>query len=428
MRIVVVGNGLIGSAAARHLGGSGHDVTVVGPAEPADPTTHDGVFASHYDEGRLLSVVGPNPTWSALTACSVEAFAGLEEQTGIRFHEPVGRLSAVAPERASRAAAWVERADPSGVTLSWCAPGDPGRLAGVPALALPDDVGVVRERAPAGYVNPRAMLRAQNVAAARDGARLIDATVTGVASGSSQVAVSLDDGTTVGADRVLIACGAFSNLGELLPAPIPLRLKTETTVRATLPDDLAASLAGLPVVTYDIDDPDVDDVYLAPPIRYPDGRFRVKMGCNTPNETWPTTAAEVKDWFRTGLSDRDLVPMERVLRTLLPGVPFGDVTTHRCIVAYTPSGYPTIDRAPGDAHGRIFVAAGGNGTSAQCADALGRLAALVVTDAPWWDDVPRHLFEVSDGWQRDTGRDSKALRRARALGADGVGRAQADTA
>lgn len=49
---VVVGKGMMGAAAARYLALSGARVALVGPDEPADRTTHDGVFASHYDNGR----------------------------------------------------------------------------------------------------------------------------------------------------------------------------------------------------------------------------------------------------------------------------------------------------------------------------------------------------------------------------------------
>ena len=36
IRLAVIGRGMIGSAAARHLSKMGHDVALIGPDEPAD--------------------------------------------------------------------------------------------------------------------------------------------------------------------------------------------------------------------------------------------------------------------------------------------------------------------------------------------------------------------------------------------------------
>src|SRR5687767_5274099 len=56
-RVVVVGKGMIGSAAARHLAGLTDGVVLVGPDEPAERAAHDDVFGSHYDEGRIYRVL-----------------------------------------------------------------------------------------------------------------------------------------------------------------------------------------------------------------------------------------------------------------------------------------------------------------------------------------------------------------------------------
>ncbi len=55
-RVAVIGKGLIGSAAARHLARQTAGVVLIGPDEPAVRADHRDVFGSHYDEGlcRLL--------------------------------------------------------------------------------------------------------------------------------------------------------------------------------------------------------------------------------------------------------------------------------------------------------------------------------------------------------------------------------------
>jgi glycine/D-amino acid oxidase-like deaminating enzyme len=62
--VIVVGNGMFGAAATRHLSARGSRVVAVGPDEPADWKTHDGVFSSHYDQGRITRVIDADPIWA----------------------------------------------------------------------------------------------------------------------------------------------------------------------------------------------------------------------------------------------------------------------------------------------------------------------------------------------------------------------------
>jgi len=45
-KYIVVGRGLMGAAAARHLARQADGVAVIGPDEPGDRKAHQGVFAS----------------------------------------------------------------------------------------------------------------------------------------------------------------------------------------------------------------------------------------------------------------------------------------------------------------------------------------------------------------------------------------------
>ena len=393
---LVVGNGLIGAATARHLAEAGHRVTVIGPGEPADPASHDGVFASHYDQGRLVSGFGGDPAWAAIGRRAIAEFASLRDRSGVEFHRPTGRLSALRlgpDERAAvqrRVAASPERAEWFGRDRGW--------RAKFPEVALPPDLDVLFEGAGAGVIDPRALIRAQNAVACERGAQIVEQRVTGVETARTGVTVTTAEGGSWRAERVVVAAGAFTNAVGLLPSPLDLRWKTETTVWGDVSADAAAALAHLPAVTSDVDDPDLDDVYLAPPLRYPDGVHRVKLGANTRHESWPANTHEIATWFRSGRSDRDLPALERQLRAHLPTVEITNVQSHRCIVTYTPTGLPIIDGAPGDTTGRCFVAVGGNGQGAGGSDTLGRLAAALVLDEPWPDDIDRERCRVGGDW------------------------------
>ncbi|MEM9654732.1 MAG: FAD-binding oxidoreductase [Actinomycetota bacterium] len=415
---VVIGNGLIGSAAGRHLAAFGSSVAIVGPGEPASPETHDGVFSSHYDQGRLCTYASRDPIWGPIGACAIAGFPALEEASGISFHRGVGWVRAVrltAEQRAATDRWYAQLERTTGVAATRYGPDDRSRAECHPMLVFPEGLDLLVEPGPAGYLNPRQMLEAQNTVATANGARVVPERVVSVQTDDGGVTVRTESGLVVTAGRALVACGAFTNFGGLLPEPLPFRLKTETTIWATVTAETAAALDGMPGVGYDIDDPELDDVYLAPPIRYPDGTYRIKMGCNTAGEQWPETLIEVQEWFRSGSSDDDRPGMERALRSILPTVDLLDVTAHRCIVAYTPSGYPTIDAAPGDRTGRLFVAAGGNGTGAQGSDTLGLLAAGLLFDGRWLDEIPREPFRAASGWD-----DRRAAGRTDRSAADGA--------
>ena len=82
----IVGGGLFGAAAARHLGYQGHDVLVFAPEEPQERTTHEGVFASHYDEARITRMLDADEIWSELAQASINRYQQIEIDSGINFH------------------------------------------------------------------------------------------------------------------------------------------------------------------------------------------------------------------------------------------------------------------------------------------------------------------------------------------------------
>ena len=93
--VAVVGLGLIGSGALRALADAGQRCVGVGPAEPADWSNHPGVFASHYDSGRITRHLDRVREWGVLAARSIAGYADLEARSGIAFHRPVGVVLAV---------------------------------------------------------------------------------------------------------------------------------------------------------------------------------------------------------------------------------------------------------------------------------------------------------------------------------------------
>ena len=83
VKLAVIGRGLIGSAAARHLSKMGHDVALIGPDEPTtDYAKHSGVFGSHYDEGRITRTFDPHPFWRQANSASISRYGEISAAAG----------------------------------------------------------------------------------------------------------------------------------------------------------------------------------------------------------------------------------------------------------------------------------------------------------------------------------------------------------
>ncbi len=99
---LVIGKGLMGSAAVRYLSAHSSRVAIIGPDEPANYATHPGVFSSHYDEGRITRRLARDMVWAYLADRAIRQYALLEEASGLRFHVPVGCLTVAHTPEESR--------------------------------------------------------------------------------------------------------------------------------------------------------------------------------------------------------------------------------------------------------------------------------------------------------------------------------------
>jgi sarcosine oxidase len=124
------------------------------------------------------------------------------------------------------------------------------------------------------------------------------------------------------------------------------------------------------------------DMYLLPPIRYPDGRWRVKIGGEADS---PRLATLVRD-------DR-VVPERRqprgrpgdfwhALARVMPDLPLTRTSLGACAVTFSATGKPCIE---GLGEGTVLLS-GGNGAGAKCADELGRLGAILAVGGTLRDE------------------------------------------
>jgi len=377
---IIIGKGLVGSAAAKYLSRSAGDVAIIGPDEPADPQEAT-VHAAHYDEARVQRIQGWDEVWTTLNRESANAYPQLQSATGIHFHQGAGCLY-VDPyggdDYLRQAADIISN---GGSNAQMFATGKEMKKA-FPDFLFPAGSMGMYEPAPSGYINPRRLVRAQLAMAAEQGTTILKETVIGLEEKQGLFTAVTNDGHRYEARQVLVATGSFANHMNILPQKLQLRTKGETVLLVRTDDQTKKAMIDLPSLLYEIDQDGIEGVYLLPPVSYPDGATYLKIGCNFPEDPSLQSLEEIREWFIAGDSDRFVLRLVRTLSAIMPRLPILEYATKRCIVSYTPDRRPYIGQTGTTG---LFVAGGCNGYSAMASDAMGRVAAelMLTGDMPF---------------------------------------------
>lgn len=371
--VAVIGRGLIGSAAARHLAEAGCNVIVIGPDEPLDRRVSQGPFCSHPDEGRITRIAGRTPIWSQLAARSIARYADIADRSGIEFHWPCGLVSS-----SPKISEWLENSELAGgdarsVNSEW--------VSAETGISLTNGHPVLYEGDPAGYINPRSLVKAQT--------ELVGQAKGVVVTESASTITALDGGYQINgncgslsADRVLVTTGAFGS--ELLQRPLDLRRMPRTTVTAEVSID-----GDLPsLICVDPPDERLQEIYWVPPVRYSDGRVALKIGGDL-RDAKPVAQDALTAWFQGEGDSLEVEALKNSLLGLLPGVEVASWAQKPCVVTNTASGHPYI----GWVEDGVAVALGGCGSAAKSSDELGRLAAELFKSEQWIDSLPSSAFD-----------------------------------
>jgi sarcosine oxidase len=386
---IVVGKGLMGAAAARHLSAHSPNTALIGPDEPADRPSHVGVFGSHYDEGRITRILDPDRIWALLAQRSIARYRDLERRSGIPYYDEVGHL-AVGP-RPEGAEDYVARlhavAQDLGVVYETYEAA--ALRARFPYLAF--EAGAVGLYQPhtAGHVSARAQVRAQAAVAAQQGATIVRETVHRVRQVDGGVEVSTEAGHTYHGAKALVAAGGFSNTKQLLPRPLAMTVYARTVVLAELDQAQVEHLQGMPSIIYR-PHAEAARCYILPPIRYPDGKSYVKIG-GGPLDRALRSWADLVAWFRSPGDAEEARHLAELLRTIIPHLRPVSLQSESCVTSYTRTGYPYADLLPG---GRMGVLTGGNGSAAKSADEIGRMGAEMLRAGQWAYDLEAAHFRA----------------------------------
>ena len=362
----VIGRGMIGSAAARHLAKLGHSVALIGPGEPADFSTHSGVFGSHYDEGRITRVFDPDAKfWRDVNRASIARYAEIAAESGVAFYRDVGVLHV-----GSRDDTNVERVgeicDDEAIAYEVFEGAD--LAARFPFLAETTGKRGYFEPRNAGYISPRRLVHAQTLAAERAGASIVDDFAVSLSEASHGVSIKTRSGS-VAAERVLVAAGGHTQ--SLIGQSLNQNVYARTVALFRLSAAQARRLAGMPSMR--CIGPEGNNPYILPPIPYPDGNVWLKLG-GDPVDVVLNDGAEIQRWFQSGGSVPVADRLQEMLCERIRDFTFEERRVVPCMTTYGDTGLPSI----GPVSDRVAVATGCYGKSAKCSDELGRLAAMAL--------------------------------------------------
>lgn len=370
--VAVIGRGLVGAAAARHLAEQGISTALVGPGEPADRTASPGPFSSHADEGRITRIAARDRVWSELAARSIYRYGDIARRADIGFHTSRG-LAVVHPDVDD----WI---DAGLITGSNIRKVDPDWLRNNLGITVGNGLPAAYEGGPAGYIQPRRLVEAQTKLAAAAGANVVDSAAESVAPIAGGFEITGSWGS-IRADRMLVATGAFGR--NLLERQLVLERMPRTIVLAETADRpaLPCLLLAQPP------DDRLESAYWVPPVPY-DGRLCLKIGGRLVAAKAVDTDEALVDWFHRDGDPDEAEALIATLRNLLPGIEITSTTTAPCVTTNTASGYPYI----GWVDEGVAVAIGGNGEAAKSSDEIGRLAASLFSAEGWTDSIPLDTF------------------------------------
>lgn len=375
----------MGSAAARHLAEMGVKTALVGPAEPEVKAAHTGVFASHYDQARITRKIDARKNWARFSQEAIKRYPEIAQKGGQAFYSPVGAI--IAGPEIGKGRDFVLNAQRHALANN--VPHHPLRgaelAARFPEFSFPEGILALYEDNDAGWINPRLHVQAEITAASKAGAVLCRDTVVSITEKPNAAQVICASGAVLTGGKVIVACGAFSKAEGLLPDPIPMKVFARTIAFFELDEAEAARLSKMPSVIYMPPDRS-EDPYILPPVRYPDGKYYIKIGGDAVDRELASTA-EMIDWFRSGGDPVAGAAIADILTGLMPGLKYRSVSFDSCATSFSPNGNPFI--YPQTDH--IIALTAGNGAAAKCADELGRLGALVATGGT----IPADIYEGS---------------------------------
>ncbi len=369
-KFIVIGRGMMGAAAAKYLARQTDGVAVIGPDEPEDRKAHEGVFASHYDEGRITRTIDPDRDWALLANRSIARYGEIAKESGIDFYTEAGCLAVAPPESANLADR--RRAGVS-LDIETASFDEAGLKRQFPFFAFPAGSAGLFETKGAGHISPRRLVKAQSLLAEKAGATVIRDHAISIREEGGVAVVTTAGGAIHRVEKVLLAAGGFSISQNLLPQSVDMTVYGRTVTLFEVAEEDAHRFAGMPSLI--LDAPGID-IYLLPPIRYPDGKLYLKIG-GDPDNLVLRNDVEMRAWFRADGREVAREHLKSIVDRIVPDLKARSISSASCVVSYTKSRYPMIGYT---ALPHVAVLTGCMGTSAKSSDEIGRLGAELILE------------------------------------------------
>ncbi|KAJ8601106.1 hypothetical protein CTAYLR_007837 [Chrysophaeum taylorii] len=374
VRYAVIGAGLTGTAAAKHLASRfGSEVCLIGPSEG-----QHGALGACYDEGRIYRGLDPIEVWATLAQKSIKRYPAIASASGIDFYRECGILVFGVPDEYVRE---TERVAASMGTDLERFDGAAAIKSRFPMIGVPASSRVVGlyQATGAGHLSPRELVEAQTALGAAAGLARISEEVRRVVKTSTSFSIELEHGRVEATDGVLVCAGAFTSLGGLVPdPPLDIHLAGAQALLCELSPKSTAALADMPCLIYEGETAD-RCFYLLPPIRYPDGRMFLKIGPSTAFAPTLRSRSEVEAWFKRDSCTPDFIAAARVaIKDLLPGAEVVAARPLLCVTDASPNSHPYVDLL--DDAQTWGVCTAGNGWAAKSSEELGSVAARMMAN------------------------------------------------
>lgn len=386
---VVVGGGPMGASAAKYLALSGARVLLISAPEPVAERT--GLRSSHNDISRLTRGLDGSPVWAKLGHTSIARYQHLEKASGIRFFTESGCLTLLegsAPNLTDVEANLLAVGATEGVVSDTL--GSAELRERFSTLNVPPGSRGFHEKTNAGWLNPLDYVRAQVEVGRGAGLTVWSDIMTSASRTARGFTVQTEGGLECTSDHLLFAQGVYSLFADSPFRPRKLDVFARTVVRVELDPDQVAAMGGIPSMIVR-GASDNDNCYLVPPVRYPDGKYYIKIGGGRRVHTL-ASRLQLDNWYY-GDGDHEIAArLLSRLEGLLPATVPKRGISQACSIAVAPSGLPIIDKI----HENVGVLTGGNGHAAKCGDELGRLGAeMMLENARWDDGYPVNAFSGS---------------------------------
>jgi len=397
--VVIVGAGCMGSSAAKWAAEmcnkKGETVALVGPKEPG--LKKEGhLFGAWFDAGRIADMLDEGGNWRLLAEKSIARYRDIEEKSGIEFYEDVGFLTLVDDNYEDKVG--LEAAANTLQEAGYCCDliNDTNARSKFPQLNITADLFGYHQPDNSGHVNPRDMIKAQQALAASHNCDIVCEEVIEMKKEGGIFILTLSNRKPLRAGKVILAQGAYLNFSNLLTnftkLDVDLRLATQTIAYLHVSEEEATRLIDLPTIVTTYHRGALDGTYILPPIRYPDGKFYLKLGHHDNFERNIETAEEMLEWYKSEEGDTEAVSeLADFLKSFIKDLTVKEVTGGCCVTSNTVTKTaPYIEEVAED----LVVAAGGCGYAASRSDEIGRIAAVLAVEGKWDSDIDRKEMKV----------------------------------